>query len=95
MGFAAIAEGRRIIMIHENPVDLLRPLEEMADGLGQVGEVARAAKDSARDCNDMDLYQFFWRMEDKSLWLSEQLLQATDTTPLRAYPRTPACFKAM
>lgn len=82
MGFVAIAEGRRIIMVHENPVNLLRPLEEIADGLVQVGEVARAAKDSARDGNDMDLYQFFWRMEDKSLWLSEQLLQANDTTPL-------------
>ena len=69
-------------MVHENPVDLLRPLEEIADGLGQVGEVAMAAKDSARDRNDMDLYQFFWRMEDKAHWLSEQLLQANDTTLL-------------
>ena len=86
-GIAYMAEGRRIIMIHENPVDLLRPLEEMAGGLGQVGEVARAAKDSARDRNDMDLYQFFWRMEDKAHWLSEQLLQANDTTPLRFHPR--------
>ena len=82
MSMEGLAEGRHYIAIHENPVDLLRPMEEISSGLERVAEIARAAKDTARDRNDMDLYWFFGQMEDKAHWLIEQLQQADNTTPL-------------
>ena len=83
MGIEGMAKGRHYVTIHESPIDLLRPVAEVVCGMDRVGEVSRAAKDFARDAEDMDLYGFFWRMEDGAAWLAEKLQETDSTTPLK------------
>jgi len=77
-----IAEGRRYIAVHEDPTGLLRPVAEISSGLARVAEVARQAKDSARGRQDMNLYHFFWLMEEGAESLASKLQDANETTPL-------------
>lgn len=82
LSMTGLAEGRHYIAIHENPVDVIRPTQEISSGLERVAEVSQAAKDSARGRSNMDEYQFFWRMETEAHKLIELYQQTDDTTPL-------------
>ena len=64
-----LAKGRRFVAIHESQTDLIRPVVEISSGLQQVANVARVAKDSSREADNMSLYHLFFRMEEASLWL--------------------------
>ena len=86
MGMAGMAKGRRYVTIHESPTDLLRPVAEVSCGLDRVAEVARTAKDSARDAGNMDLYCFLWRMEDAAESLVRKLQETDNTTALDRPP---------
>jgi hypothetical protein len=82
LSFETIAEGRKYITIHEDPVDLLAPTAEAAAGLDQVAQVARHAGAAAWDRNDMDGRYFFGRVEEAAHWLMDRLADTTDTTSL-------------
>ncbi|MFH1919713.1 MAG: DUF3854 domain-containing protein [Planctomycetota bacterium] len=84
--FENLAQGAAYVAIHEDPAAILRPFAEVARGLERVGEIARAAKDGARDRPDQTLRYFFQRMERAADWLRCELDAAPDTTPLSMPP---------
>jgi hypothetical protein len=79
LSFEALAKDAKYITIHEDAAKLLRPFIETSTGLDKVVAVVRAAKDTANDRDNMDLYHFFWRMEDGACKLAECLQDAERT----------------
>jgi hypothetical protein len=82
LSFESLAENRRYISIHEDPTKLFRPTAEIGAGLDVVSVVAQHAQHLAADRRDATAQHFFWKMEEASHWLADQLACATVTTSL-------------
>jgi hypothetical protein len=82
LSFESLAENRRYISIHEDPTNLFRPTAEIGSGLDVVSVVAQHARHLAADRGDATAQHFFWKMEEASHWLADQLACATVTTGL-------------
>jgi hypothetical protein len=79
--FDSVADGRRYITIHEDPVDLLRPSASLKDKLNDVAQLAQSI---SHEClaRDSSLAPFFAYMQRAAQWIQDELELAEQTAQL-------------
>ncbi len=91
-----VSDDRKLILIHEDPTDLLRPKCHVYDPVEfeKVAAVSRRAGTAAFVCGDDDMSkrEFFYQMESAAIEIARELREATFMKQLRFPPASSKPF---
>jgi hypothetical protein len=73
--------GRRLIILDEAPLDVLRPSIVVREGLTMVGVIARVAANNALSANDKAFYKRMTRIADELQEVLKSAERSADVTP--------------